>query len=110
MVDKPELEPEPEVDEPDLESKVKDPFIGTHVDLPAQPTMKLSSSVMRGLLSRRSPDVYDHLQIFLEATSSQGIGFPMMQSTIDPVFSKMICLETLDMLHVSFSSTIDHSR
>ena len=38
---------EPEiVDEPDPESEVKDPLIGTHVDLPTEPIMKLSSSAI----------------------------------------------------------------
>jgi len=49
--------------------------------------MKLSSSAMRILLSLRSPDVYDLLQIFLEATGSQEVGFLMVQSIIGPVFS-----------------------
>ena len=80
VVDKPELEPEV-VDEPDSESEVKDSLIETRVDLPAKRTMKLSSSVTRVPLFLRSPDVYDHLQIFLEAKSSQGIGFPMVYST-----------------------------
>jgi len=48
---------------------VKDPLIETHVDLLAEPTMKLFSSAMGVPLSLRSPDIYDHLQIFLEATS-----------------------------------------
>ena len=83
-----EPEPKPEVvDEPDPESKVKDPLIRTHVNLPAEPTMKLSSSAMRVPLSLRSPDVYDHLQIFLKATGSQEVEFPMVQSTIGPVFN-----------------------
>jgi len=65
VVDKPELEPEV-VDEPDSESEVEDPLIETHVDLPAEPIMKLSLSIMRVLLSLRSPVIYDPLQIFLQ--------------------------------------------
>ena len=49
-----ESEPELEVvDEPAPELEVKDSFIGIHVDLLAEPTMKLSSSAMRVALSLR---------------------------------------------------------
>ena len=69
IADKPELKLEPEVvDGPDPEIEVEDPPIGTHVALLAELTMKLSSSVMRVPLFLRSLDVYDSLQIFLEAT------------------------------------------
>ena len=47
-----EHEPEPKVvDELDLELEVEDPLIETHVDLPAEPSMKRlsSSSVMKVL-------------------------------------------------------------
>ena len=47
-----------------------------------------SSPAMRVLLSVRSPDTYDSLQIFLEQTGSQEIKPLMMQNTIDPVFSR----------------------
>ena len=67
---------------------MKEPLIETFVDFLAEPTMKLSSLAMRVLLSLRSLDVYDLLQIFLEVTCSQEIRFLMVQSTIDPVFSK----------------------
>jgi len=88
----PELlnEPEPEiVDEPDPESEV-DHLIETHVNFLAEPTMKWLSSLSatRVPLSIRLPDVYDPLQIFLEATGSQEVEFLMVQSTISPVFSK----------------------
>jgi len=88
VIDKSESEPEPEVvDEPDSESEVEEPLIGTNVDLLAEPTMKLSSSAMVVLLSLRSPDVYDPLQVFLEATWLREVGFLMVQSTIGPVFN-----------------------
>ena len=56
-------------DETELEPEVKD-LIATHVDLPIEPTMNFSSSAITVPLSLKSPDVYDHLQIFLEATDS----------------------------------------
>ena len=57
-------------------------------DLPAELAMKLVSSMsaVRVLLPLRLPDVYDPLQILLEAIGSQEVGFLMVQSTIDPVF------------------------
>jgi len=45
------------------------------------------SSAMRVPLYLRSPDVYDSLQIFLEAMGLQVVGFLMVQSTISPVFN-----------------------
>ena len=81
-------EPKPEVvDKPDSESEGKDPFIRTHVDLPAEPTIKLSLSAMGILLSLRSSYVYHPLQIFLKVICSQEVGFLIVQSTIE-VFSR----------------------
>jgi len=45
-----------------------------------------SLTVVRVLLPLRSPDVYDPLQILLEATCLHEFGFLMVQSTIDSVF------------------------
>ena len=82
-----DADPEPKVvDEPNPESDVKDPLIETHVDLPAEPSMKLSSPAMSVLLSLRSPGVYDPLHIFLESTGSQEVELLMVQNTIGPIF------------------------
>ena len=69
-------EPDPEViDEPESEPEVEETLIETFVNLPAEPTMKMSfSPTMIFFLSLRSPDVDDPFQIFLQKTSSQEIG------------------------------------
>ena len=53
------------------ESEVEELLIETLVDLPAKSTMELlfSSPVMRILVSLRSPDLYDLLQIFPKTLS-----------------------------------------
>jgi len=63
-------ESEPEVKEPEEEveeSEVKELLIETLVDLSTEPTMGLLSlsPPMIFLLSLRSPNIYDQLQIFL---------------------------------------------
>ena len=65
--------PEPEVKEPELE--VEELLIGTLVDLSVECTIELllPSPAMRISMSLRSPDLYDHLQIFLHDTKSQEI-------------------------------------
>ena len=77
----PKPEREPKVAEaPEPESEVKESEVEklpseTLVDLPAEPTMELVSSLtaMRASLSLRSPDVYDQLQFFLHESRSQVI-------------------------------------
>ena len=68
--------------------EVKDSLIEIVVYLPAESTMELlsSSSAMRVLLSLRSTDTYDPLQIFLQQTGSQEIKPLMVQGIIDSVF------------------------
>jgi len=63
------------VDESESESEVEDPLIRTKIDLPTELIMKLFSLATRVLLSLRSPDVYDPLQIFLKVTDSQRSSF-----------------------------------
>ena len=86
-------EPESEpaiVNEPELEPEIKKPLVKTSTDLPPKFAMELVSSspaAVRVFFSLRSPDVYDLLQILLEATCSQEFKFCMIQSTIVLVFS-----------------------
>jgi len=75
-------EPEPEIEEP---------LVETSTDLPVEFAIELvpsSPATVRVLLPMRSSDVYDLLQILLEATGPQEFRFLMVQSTINPVFSE----------------------
>ena len=51
---------------------MEEPLIETLVDHLTEPTIELVSSLI--VVSLRSPDVYDPLQIFLQETVSQEIG------------------------------------
>ena len=98
------------INEPQPESEIEKPLVELSTNLLAEFAMELvpsSPPVVMVSIPLKLPDVYDPLQIFLEATGSQEFRFFMMQSTIDPVSSGMI---GLDILHVPCSSTIDHSR
>ena len=61
----PQPKPEVKESEPEMEE-----LIGTLVDFPTESTMELlmSSSAMRILVSLRSSNLYDLLQIFLQDT------------------------------------------
>jgi len=76
--------------EPETDPEIEEPLVDISADLPVEFAMELvlSSSAVRVPLSLRSPDVYDHLQTLLEATSSQEFGFLMVQSTIGSVFNR----------------------
>ena len=71
------------------EPEIEESLVEILADLPAEFAMDLvpSSPAVRVFLPLRSPNVYDLLQIVLEAIGSQEFGFLMVQSTISPVFS-----------------------
>jgi len=75
------------VDKP--EPEIEEPLIEISADLPAEFAMDLVPSLpaVRVFLPLRSSDLYDLLQIVLEAIGSQEFGFLMVQSTIGLVFS-----------------------
>ena len=87
VVAEPESEPTV-VDEPEPELELEEFLVETSVDPPAKLSIELVSSTpaMRVFLPLRLLDVYDLLQILLEATGSQEFGFLMVHSTIDPDF------------------------
>jgi len=62
------VKPEPAViDEPEPEPEIGESFVETSTDLPAELTKKLvpPTPAVRALVTLRSPDLYDPLQIFL---------------------------------------------
>jgi len=70
------------------EPEKEEPIVETSADLPVELAMKLvpSSPAMRVPLSLRSLDINDRLQIFIKVIDSQEVGFLMVQSTVGPVF------------------------
>ena len=86
--------PELKVEESELkveELEVKEPLIETLVDLSVEPTMELVPSLT--VISLRSSDVYDPLQIFRQETGSQKIGVLVYEFSVE--------LSCLIMMHIS---------
>ena len=66
--------------EPELKPEIEEPLIGTSADLLAELVMELVPSTPAAIVpvTLRSPDLYDHLQIFLQETESHEISLFMV--------------------------------